>query len=130
MRVVIGQFARSGIEAHLGPDLAGGVQAALRHYWRRLRSGTAPVGVPRLVADQRVDAAGASFELPVEREIRLTLEREAARQATTIDRVLVHAILIYLSDLEAPPALIDASAVGGERLDCDGRGPSAPAAGA
>ena len=67
MRVVIGQFARSGIEAHLGPDLAGGVQAALRHYSRRLRSGTAPVEVPRVVADQRVDAAGASFELPVER---------------------------------------------------------------
>jgi hypothetical protein len=102
MRVMIGKFARSGIEAHLGPDLAGGVQAALRHYWRRLRSGTTPIAMPRLASEQRPDGAGACFELPVEQEIRLTLEREAARQATTVDRLLVHAILVYLSDLDTP----------------------------
>lgn len=120
MRVMIGKFARSGIEAHLGPDLPGGVQAALRHYWRRLRSGKTPVGVPGFVADELPDGAGAIFELPVEKEIRLTLEREAARQATTVDRLLVHAILVYLSDLDAPvPQSGSASA------PCNGSDPGA-----
>ncbi|MGZ8665943.1 MAG: hypothetical protein ACXWZM_02385 [Solirubrobacterales bacterium] len=101
MRVELGHFARSGIETHVGGDLAGGVQAALRHYWRRLKSGTKPVQLPRGWADPLLEGTGASFELPVDSEIRLTLEREAERQATTADRVVLHAILIYLADLDA-----------------------------
>ncbi len=101
MRVALGQFARSGIETHLGADLAGGVQTALRHYWRRMRSGRRPIELPRAGAGIALDEAGASFELPVEAELRLTLEREAERQATTVDRVLLHAVLLYLADLDA-----------------------------
>ncbi len=101
MRVQLGHFTRSGIESHLGADLAGGVQAALRHYWRRLRSGKTPVELPRAWADTVLDGTGASFDLPVESEIRLILEREAERQATTADRVLLHAVLVYLADLDA-----------------------------
>jgi hypothetical protein len=111
MRVVLGHFARSGIETHVGGDLAGGVQAALRHYWRRLRSGKKPVELPRGWADGFFEGTGASFELPVDREIRLTLEREAERQATTADRVVLHAILTYLADLDAsasPESRLDA----------------------
>jgi hypothetical protein len=101
MRVVLGNFARSGIQTHVGGDLADGVQAALRHYWRRLRSGKRPVELPRAWADAVPEGSSASFELPVDRETRLTLAREAERQATTSDRVVLHAILIYLADLDA-----------------------------
>ncbi len=110
MRVQLGHFARSGIEAHLGADLAGGVQAALRHYWRRLRSGTSPVELPRGSAEPILDRADAGFELPVEREIRLSLESEAERQATTVDRVLAHAVLVYLADLDASAGRAEGSA--------------------
>jgi hypothetical protein len=102
MRVELGHFARSGIETHVGGDLVGGVQAALRHYWRRLRSGKKPVELPRGWADARSsEVAGTSLELPVDREVRLILEREAERQATTADRVVLHAVLLYLADLDA-----------------------------
>ncbi len=110
MRVVLGHFARSGIETHVGGDLSGGVQAALRHYWRRLRSGKQPVELPRGWPGSPSGGNGASFELPVDRDIRLILEHEAERQATTADRVVRHAVLVYLADLDAsasPASLLD-----------------------
>jgi hypothetical protein len=49
VRVALGTFARAGIEARLGSDVAAaGVQAALLHYTRRLRSGWTPTEFPRL----------------------------------------------------------------------------------
>jgi hypothetical protein len=117
MRVALGHFARSGIEAHLGADLPAGVQAALCHYWRRLRSGRTAIELPRGGRGLALDRSGASFELPVEAEMRLTLEHEAERQATTVDRVLLHAVLLYLAHLDAstPPP---------QRPGANGRRPS------
>jgi hypothetical protein len=100
MKVVLGTFARSSIETQLGADVAAGVQAALLHYSRRLASARAPVGFPRSCRGLLLDCSGATFELPIDAETRATLEREAARQEATAEQMLVHAVLVYLADLD------------------------------
>jgi hypothetical protein len=104
MRVVLGNFARSGIERHLGADLAAGVQAALLHYSRRLRSARAPVWAPRACDGFVPDTPGASIDLPVDPEVRLALEREAERWEATTEQMLAHAVLVYLADMDAAAA--------------------------
>ena len=101
MRVVLGNFARSGIERHLGADLGAGVQAALLHYARRLRSTRAPVWFPRACEGMMPEPAGVSFDLPVDSEVRIALEREAQKRAATTEQMLTHAVLVYLADMDA-----------------------------
>jgi len=101
MRVMLGKFACFSIEARFGADLASGVQAALRHYTRRLKSAKEPVAIPAFCRNQALDGSGAEFELAVEPAIQATLEREARRQAVRIDQLLVHAIFVYLADMDS-----------------------------
>jgi hypothetical protein len=101
VKVALGAFASSGIKARLGTDTPTGVQAALFHYTRRLKSGWTPVGFPQFRQGQALQDPEAPFELPVDPETRSTLELEAERQGTTVEELAVHAVLVYLADLDS-----------------------------
>ena len=107
MRVALGTFAQAGIEARVGADIAAGVQAALWHYSRRLRSGWPPVPIPRFCCDRPPRSApreaGVTFNLAVAPEIERDLKREAARQGAPMAQILNHAVFVYLADLDAAP---------------------------
>ena len=104
MKVALGKFAQSGIEARLGADVAAGVQEALRHYSRRLRSGWPPVAIPLFCRDRPPRSAPreteVAFDLAVDPEIERDLKREATRQGAPIAQVLNHAVFVYLADLD------------------------------
>lgn len=111
MRVALGTFAHREIRRRFGEDIAAGVQAALEHYARRLESASAPVEVPRFLRDQQEEAIAAKVEVIVELGIRETLEPEAHRSGVPIERLAVHAVFVYLADLDrasekklAPPS--------------------------
>lgn len=102
MKVELGKFALSSIEAHSGADLAGGVRAALHHYVYRLGSSLALTGPPRfLVEGTRSERATSAFEVAVPPEIEAVLESHAHRHQVPLSQVLAHAVFTYLADLEA-----------------------------
>lgn len=101
MRVALGTFIRSGIEAHFGSDVRAGIDAALRHYTRRLRSSRPPVGVPAFLRQEGSTGSGDAFDLEIAPEIEAALEREASRQRVSGEALLSHAVLVYLADLDA-----------------------------
>jgi hypothetical protein len=101
VKVVLGKFARTGIEAETGADLAVGVRAALAHYTRRLRSKWAPIGPPDFcLGTVQADQADV-FELSVGAETEAALRREASRYQVGVDEILSHAVLTYLADKDA-----------------------------
>ncbi len=111
MKIELGKFALSSIEAHSGADLAGGVRAALHHYVYRLKSSLALIGPPRfLIEGTRSERAAGAFEVAVPPEIEATLEGHARRHQVPLSQVLAHAVFTYLADLEA------AAVVGRPRL--------------
>jgi hypothetical protein len=101
MRIALGTFARSAIEARLGPDLGISVGAALLHYGRRLRSGPAPVAFPRFRREERsLSVPDLEVELTMDAATRSALEREGERQGTSVGQLAAHAVLVYLADLD------------------------------
>lgn len=101
MRIALDTFARSGIEARLGGDVAAGVQAALRHYIRRLGSEWESLEFPRFRREQPLSRSGAGIELAVEPEIEAALEQEAREaQGVSVEQLAAHAVMIYLADLD------------------------------
>lgn len=103
MRVALGRFACSGIEARLGTDVAAGVRAALLHYTRRLRSGRKPVDLPHRLPDGRPEAPAVDLELSIDPEVERALERETRRQGASLQQLATHAVFVYLADLDEPP---------------------------
>jgi hypothetical protein len=101
MKVALGTFACFCIEARFGPDPAAGVQAALRHYTRRLKSSKVPLPPPRFSRFATPDGSGAEFELDVEPDIQAALEEEARDKSVPVEQLLVHAVFVYLADLDA-----------------------------
>jgi hypothetical protein len=101
VRIALGTFACSGIKAHVGGDIEAAVDAALLHYTQGLKSGRAPIELPRFCR-REVDPQDAevALDLTVDRECEELLEREAARQASTVSRLANHAVLIYLAELD------------------------------
>lgn len=100
MKVTLGTFARSGIEAFVGSDIAAGVRAALVHYTARLRSGLMPARFPRFCAAVRRGSGEAVFEIPLDPEVERSLELEARRQNASLEQLVAHAVLVYLADLD------------------------------
>jgi hypothetical protein len=100
VRVALGTFARSGIEAHLGSDLGVAVQAALLHYTRRLDSNRKPPQLPHFCRGRPLETSGADFEIPVDPEVQRILEGEARRQGTPVEQLAAHAVFVYLADLD------------------------------
>jgi hypothetical protein len=105
MKVALGKFARSAIETRLGTDVASGVQVALNHYARRLRSPWPPVGLPGFIRDRvPTEDPGVVFELSFDSTVRSVLQGEARKHGATMEQLVVHAVFIYLADLERPEA--------------------------
>jgi hypothetical protein len=99
--VELGSFARSSIEDRFGTDVAAGVRAGLVHLRQRLESGRAPVEAPRSWRKPTPSRSATEFELRVEGEIWKALWREAQRQEVRMDQLLVHAVFVYLAELDA-----------------------------
>ena len=89
-----------GVEAHLGSDLSVGVRAALAEYTRRLSSDAPPLPIPRLARDAPPSRAAKVIDLPVDEEMWELLEREAARQKTTVSELAEHSVLVYLAEID------------------------------
>ena len=100
MKVALGKFACSGIEAHLGDDIPAGTRKALFHYARKLKAGRRPPAPPRFLVDQAPREPAVAFDLAVDPETEAMLEREALRQRTTLSQLAAHTVLVYLAELE------------------------------
>lgn len=99
-KVALGPLARSEMETHFGGDLAAGVKAALVHYTRRLRSARKPIDAPRADKIYEPSTAKTDLEFDLEAEIEEVLVCEGRRQNVSLDRLIAHAIFVYLADLD------------------------------
>lgn len=101
VKVALGKFASFCIEARLGDDTAARVRDALQHYARQIDSATMSSPFPGFCRDQAPDGSGAEFELAVDPKIQARLEREARSQDVQVEQLLVHAVFVYLADLDS-----------------------------
>jgi hypothetical protein len=101
MKIMLGTFACFCMEARFGPDLSTGVQVAVRHYTRRLRSARKPVPIPRFLRDQPQQGGRIEVEVPFEPDVQEMLEKEAREREVFLDQLLSHAVFVYLADLDA-----------------------------
>lgn len=101
VKVALGKFARFGIESQLGSNVRVGVLLALHHYSRRLSSGWRPVAPPPFCAQQGEDEEATTIELQLDPKTRARLEQVAQMHDVPLDHVLLHAVFVYLADLDA-----------------------------
>jgi hypothetical protein len=99
MKVNLGPLAREAIESRLGTDVSAGVQAALLHYARRVRSGQKPVPYPGFLEGSSTEAGG-ELDISVDPEVEQVLTDEMRRQGLSLDQVAAHAVFVYLADLD------------------------------
>lgn len=99
MKVRLGSFARSAIQTRLGTDVSAGLEAALLHYARRVRSGQKPVSYPGFLEEVSAGSSG-EFEVTVDPEVEQVLTDEMRRQDLSLDQVAAHAVFVYLADLD------------------------------
>lgn len=105
MKVIVGPFALWGMQAQAGSNPGAGIETAVVHYIRRLKSSKPPSEVPPFRQDSdlqsdRTDQEGRVFHLVVERGTEAVLEQEASRQGTSLDRLVDHSIMVFLADME------------------------------
>jgi hypothetical protein len=100
MKVSLGHFACTGIEAQIGGDIPAGARRAVLRYVDRVRAGRRPVSLPDFLGELEPPAPGFSFDLSVDAETEALLEREALRQQTTIERLVAYAVLAFIAEEE------------------------------
>jgi hypothetical protein len=100
MKIMLGTFGCACMEARFGSDLSTGVQVAMRHYTRRLRSARKPIPIPRFFGEGAQQGERIELEVPFEPEVQETLEREARKREVLLDQLLSHAVFVYLADLD------------------------------
>lgn len=63
------------------------------------------MSIPPFALEPSPGAPASAFDLPVDERTWAVLEREAARQGTTMSRLAVHSVLVYLAELDrlTPP---------------------------
>ncbi|MEX2106644.1 MAG: hypothetical protein WD810_07070 [Solirubrobacterales bacterium] len=88
------------MEGHFGTDFPAGVRAAAVRYARKLKTGRMPLAPPRVLPDLNPRDADVAVELTVDADDEAALERQALRCGTTVGRLVVHAVLVYLAELE------------------------------
>lgn len=105
MKVALGKFACTGIEACLGTDILSGVQAAVSDFTHRIVSGKAPAGIPLLAREASGDEQARAVDLSMDERTWAVLKREAARQGATLNQLITHSVLVYLAELDrlGPP---------------------------
>jgi hypothetical protein len=106
MKIALGGFARSSIEAQLGSDLAAGVELALRQYARRLRSSQRPPRFPSFSCEPSADVVDTELDLAVDPEVQRILEQELreSERSPSPEQLAVHAVFAYLAELDRSPA--------------------------
>ena len=81
MKVALGKIACSGIETHLGADVAAGVRKALFHYARKLKTRAQADSLPPAFSSTGPRRSQrCAFDLTVDPETEAVLEQEALRQ--------------------------------------------------
>lgn len=101
LRLSLGAFTCSSIRARFGTDIETAALAAVLHYVRRLESGRPPMPFPRLGrGPEHRGGVERKLELSVDPAVKATLEREARREAVTLDQLALHAVMVYLADLD------------------------------
>ena len=100
MRVTLGRIACNGIESQWGPDIPAGARAGLGQYSRTLESGQVPIGIPRFCRDQPRPIPGLTFDVAIDADEQVALERAADQEGVTVDQFVRHAILVFLADLD------------------------------
>jgi hypothetical protein len=100
MKVAIGGLAVWGIERKMGGEVSAGIEHALTHYTRRLRSSRPPLELPNLNGSTTAKGELHTFDLTVAPEVEAELEREAERQHTTLDEIAGHSVMVLLADLD------------------------------
>lgn len=115
VKIELGPFARSGIEALSGDDVAAGVEKALARYTARL-AWNDPIPPPRYFTDRDAGRAAASetFLITVAPETKAALQLEAQRQEVTMAEILRHAVSVHLAEMD------------GEQGSDDSKAPAAP----
>jgi hypothetical protein len=106
VKIPLGTFTCSGIEAHLDADIAAGVRAALSDFTQRLESGRAPVDLPTAPLEVVSAEPATAVDLALDERTWQLLQREARRQGTTVAQLAAHSVLVYLAELDrlSPPS--------------------------
>jgi hypothetical protein len=102
MRVSLGTFACSCIEARFEGALVATVDAALGDFADRCEAGSATPPVPRFWLEQGPTGKTIDLDISVDQRVRPILEREAQRQGLPVEQLLTHAVFIYLANPRAP----------------------------
>lgn len=100
IRVTLGAFARSGVESYFGGDVLSGVQAAVVHYVRRLRAGRIPMRPPGFITGLGQTGSVFAVEMTVDAEDEAVFAAQARTCGTTVEQLALHAVLLYLAELE------------------------------
>lgn len=98
MRVALDNYACTGIEAEVGPDVPGAVRTAIFHYAYKLKAGRPPIGVPRFLGRRPTESA--AFEVVLSGETAELFELEATRQGASLGELVNHSVLVYLAELD------------------------------
>jgi len=100
VKISLGSFALSSFQSIFGSDIGRGIQQACLHYARRLRSNRKPQPVPAFYEPGSGDGATIPIEIALAGPVSEELKVEADRQHVPLDRLLQHAALVYLADLD------------------------------
>jgi hypothetical protein len=114
MRVVLGPLAKSGLEAHVGPQLPAAIDAALVYYVGKLKSGQRPPRFPNFASTQGNQQGNAEtssprvaateprleVEVAVDEQIEAALRADAEDQRVSVEDLAGHAVLVYLAELD------------------------------
>jgi hypothetical protein len=101
VKVAIGKFARSCLEAGFGAEVGAGAGAALRHYALRLEDPRAqPAELPPFPTEEDGDGA-TEIDISVPKEVEAALAGVAEERQAPLRLVVEHAIFVYCADLDA-----------------------------
>jgi hypothetical protein len=100
MRVALDNFARSGIETQMGPDIPKAVRTALFHYAYKLKAGRRPIEIPRFLRSRPSVESKPAIDVALDGEAASLLELEAARQGATLSELVNHSVMVYLAELD------------------------------
>ena len=98
------EFGRASLVAQarsLGLPPAGAVRQAALYFLAERGSDRAARRVPRFARQMPSGAEGMEFALALDEADWLALEDEAEEQHVTLERLLVHALLMLLADLDS-----------------------------
>ena len=100
MKVILGNLARSGIEARLGGDVAEVVRGALRRYAEDLTAGREQLTYPGFRLSPSELSPVEDVELSLDIELEEVLEAEVRRQDVSMEQLVSHAVFLCLAEID------------------------------